>query len=209
MTPIEKRLRDNFPAIQMTLVSLIVALIFETLIGKILDYQGAWLSSPEGFLFLSQCLFVATASLMYWFTLSLQSASFLVVFSPRHALSPIMPGVIFFALVSTIGGNGLILWLYVCSTLSGAAWLVFGEHERLYIADPEASGKTGSHLISRLLMLCAGIAIAGSAALLQIEVIGLLTVSALLWVAVILALIAHQFWYAEWKRAVGIDTAVG
>ena len=93
MTPIEKRLRDNFPAIQMTLVSLIAALIFETLICKMLDYQGAW--------------------------------------------------------------------------------LVFGEHERLYIADPEASGKAGSHLFSRLLMLCAGIAIAGSATLLQIEVLRL------------------------------------
>lgn len=204
MTPIEKRLRDNFPAIQMTLVSLIVALVFETLIGKMIDYEGAWLTSPEGFMFLSQCLFLATVSLMYWFTLSLQSASILVVFSPRHALSPILPGAIFFALVSTIGGNGLILWLYVCSTLSAAAWLVFGEHERLYMADPEASGQAGTHRISRLLMLCCGIIIAGSAALLQFEVLNLIPVSALLWVAVVLAVIAHQFWYAEWKRAVDV-----
>ena len=204
MTPIEKRLRDNFPAIQMTLVSLIVALVFETLIGKMIDYEGAWLSSSEGFMFLSQCVFLAIVSLMYWFTLSLQSASILVVFSPRHALSPILPGVIFFALVSTIGGNGLILWLYVCSTLSAAAWLVFGEHERLYITDPEASGGAGAHRISRRLMLCTGIIIVGSAALLQYKVVGLIPVGALLLVSAAIAVIAHQFWYAEWKRAVDV-----
>ena len=204
MTPIEKRLRDNFPAIQMTLVSLIVALVFETLIGKMIDYEGAWLSSSEGFMFLSQCVFLAIVSLMYWFTLSLQSASILVVFSPRHALSPILPGVIFFALVSTIGGNGLILWLYVCSTLSAAAWLVFGEHERLYITDPEASGGAGAHRISRRLMLCTGIIIVGSAALLQYKVVGLIPVGALLLVSAAIAVIAHQIWYAEWKRAVDV-----
>jgi hypothetical protein len=204
MTPIETRLRDNFPAIQMTLVSLIVALVVETLIGKMIDHKGGWLSSAEGFMFLSQCMFLATVSLMYWFTLSLQSASILVVFSPRHAMSPIVPGAIFFALVSTIDGAGLILWLYVCSTLSVAAWLVFGEHERLYEADPDATGKAGTHRVSRLLMLCSGIIIIGSAALLQYQVVSLVAVSALLWGAVVLALIAHQFWYAEWKRAVGV-----
>lgn len=205
MTPIETRLRDNFPAIQMTLVSLIVALIFETLIGKMIDYHGAWLFTPEGFLFSSQCLYMAITPLMYWFTLSLQSASILVVFSPRHALSPILPGVIFFALVSTIDGTGQILWLYVCSTLSGAAWLVFGEHERLYCADPEASGTAGAHRISRRIMLGGGIIVASSAVLLQYQVVGNIVAGAALCIAAVLGIIAHQFWYAEWKRAVDIQ----
>lgn len=204
MNAIETRLRENYPPILMTLVSLVVALVYENLISGMAGQRDVWSPTPENFFLWAQCVFLAVSPLMYWFTLSLHSAAIRVVFSPRDAFAAIGAGLFFFFLASNLGATQVAVWMFAAGTLFVNGWFAFREYGRLYASDPEASGNVGTHRSAGRMMLASGVLMVGCAILLQAETVGLVTSGAVLLVAVAVGTIAHVRWYAEWKGATGL-----
>lgn len=60
MTEIESRLTGTYPALQMTMISLIVALVYEKLIESVQAQHQLWVATPDNFLLWGQ--FVSIAS---------------------------------------------------------------------------------------------------------------------------------------------------
>jgi len=207
MTPIQTRLQENFPTIQMTLVSLIVALVYENLVGAVSDHEGGSAVTPENYLFWSQCGFLTLTPLMYWFTLSLQTASIRAIFSPRDALLPIAPGIAFIILASTVGEGSGVSWIATAGVLFATGWFAFQEYGRLYEADPDAPGGIGAHQFSARIMFGIALILGVNALLLQTHAIGLIVSSISLWAATLLGVYAHVRWYSEWSHAVGMKHA--
>ena len=204
MTAIESRLRENYPPILMTLVSLIVALIFENLISELGSRQAIWRVTPENFFLWAQSVFLGASTMYFWFTQSLHAAAVRVVFSPRDVFGAVGSGLFFFLLAANLGAEGGIVWMYAAAALYTVAWYAITDYGRLYAADPDASGGVGAHRSSSRLML-AGATIVGCGGLLgTFGVVGIGGVAGFLVVAVVLGGLAHALWFSEFKSAVGL-----
>jgi len=189
----------------MTFVSLIVALVYENLVGSIVAHGVSWPTTSFDVLFWVQCLVVATTPLMYWFTTSIVSASIRIAFSPRDTLLVILPGPVFMMLAASIGSSGTeLVWAFAASLLYGSAWLVFREYERLYTLDDEATHIVGPHLVSRRLMLSAGTFMTACTLLVYIDVVPIDVISVALVSSMLAAIYAHTIWYREWRLIAGI-----
>ena len=127
---IDLRVRQNYPALLMMLVSLIVALVFENLIGVIRERPVLWGASPETLFFWSQCLVGLTGPLCYWFTLSLSASAVRAVFSPQDTVASILAAIAFNALVAGIDSFEPAVWLGVFAFLFATAWLSFRQYGR-------------------------------------------------------------------------------
>ena len=103
MTEVEPRISANYPALQMTLISLIVALVYEKLIDSAQAQEQLWTATPDNLLLWSQLCAIAIWPLEYWFTTSLSSISVRTFFRPRDAVGPVAPALTFFMLASSIG----------------------------------------------------------------------------------------------------------
>ncbi len=207
MTETETRVANNFPALQMTLISLIVALVYEQLIESVQGQDGLFTLSEPNLLLWAQFLAIAIWPLEYWFTTSLSSSSVRTVFRPRSALGPLSPALLFFGLASNTGAWNPALWLTVAALLHGAAWFALGEQGRHYALDPSLCGGADAHRLSRSLMLASGVVLAAAALFLQMDVLGPAPVGAGIVVALGISLTAHAKWYGEWRRATAPDPA--
>ena len=107
MQETESRLTDGFPAILMTLVSLIVALTIET----VREIPGLFRPGHKNFFTWSQALGKAVLPLQYRFTMSLHSTALRGSFVPRDVLGPLVPGFVFIPLAPTVGAEGEATWL--------------------------------------------------------------------------------------------------
>ncbi len=89
MTVIETRFRENYPNIFMMMISLIIGLLYENLVGAMAGLDGLWKQDAESFFLWTQCLTLATLPLLFWFTQTLTSAAMRAVFVPRMVMNPI------------------------------------------------------------------------------------------------------------------------
>ncbi len=204
---IDLRVRQNYPALLMMLVSLIVALVFENLVGVIRERPVLWDASPETLFFWSQCLVGLAGPLCYWFTLSLSASAVRAVFSPRDTVASILAAVAFNALVAGIGSFAPSVWLLVFAFLFARAWLAFRGYGKVYARDPLVGGDVSTHRGSGRMMVGAGLFVAAAALFLHIEVIGLLGASAGVVTATAFVVAAHAMWFREWQAATGVASA--
>lgn len=205
---IDLRVRQNYPALLMMLVSLIVALVFENLIGVIRERPVLWDARPETFFFWSQCLVGLVGPLCFWFTLSLSASAVRAVFSPRDTVASILAAIAFNALVAGIGAIEPVVWLVVFGFLFGTAWLAFRGYGSVYARDPLVRGDISTHRGSgRIMMMSAGLCVAPAALLLHLGVIGLLGASVGVVSATTAVVAGHVKWFREWQAATGVASA--
>ena len=208
MTVIETRFRDNYPTIYMMMISLIVGLLYENLVGAMQDLEGLWRGDGESFVLWTQCLMLTILPLLFWFTQTLTSAALRAVFVPRLALVPILAASGLFFFVSNLGAENATVWLYGWSAVMSLAWFGFRDFGSLYETDTEALGGLKSHDRSGALMAATGLVVLGGAVLTHMGRLGAIGAGAFLLVGLVGVTAAHYLWYGEWKAAVGIPGEV-
>lgn len=204
MTVIETRFRENYPTIFMMMISLIVGLLYENLVGAMQGLDGLWRGDAESFFVWTQCLMLATMPLLFWFTQTLNSAALRAVFVPRSAIVPILAASGLFFFVSNLGGEHAIAWLYVWGAVFALAWVAFRDFGSLYEADADAPGGLDAHRGSSALMVVTGLIVFGGGILVHTGKLGFVGAGAFLWLGVVGGIVAHSLWYREWKVAVGL-----
>ena len=205
MSVIETRLGDNYPAIFMTMVSLIVALVYENLIGAFGNFQKLGTPTPENIFVWAQFFVLTFAPLEFWFTQSVHAACVRPVFTPRHALVPIIAAFALNFFVSTIGVEHAVAWMYVSPFLVMTAWIAFRDFGRLYAEDDEVPGGVASHRGSGLIHLVAGAAMLPFAGLLHAGRIGLGAAALVIAMGGLATIVGHVVWYREWRKAAGLE----
>ncbi len=205
MSVIEARLGENYPAIFMTMVSLIVALVYENLVSAFGDFRDLGSPTPENIFVWAQFFVLTFAPLEFWFTQSVHAACVRPVFTPRHALVPIIAAVALNFFVSTIGAGHAVAWMYVSPILIMTAWVAFRDFGRLYAEDDEIPGGVDSHRASGLIHLVAGAAMLPFAGLLHAGRIGLGTAALVIVTGGLATIVGHVVWYREWRRAAGLS----
>ncbi len=205
MTVTEARFRDNYPTIYMTMISLIVGLLYENLVGQMQELPALWRGGPESFFVWVQCAALVSQPLLFWFTQTVNAASVRAMFSPRLAMIPILASTSLFFFVSNIGAEHALAWLYVWGFLYIAAFASFRDFGTLYEQDPDAPGGQWAHRRSGLGMLSTGAVVLGGAVAFHLEVFGLLGAGAFLAVGSLASIASHAVWYGEWKSAVGVS----
>jgi hypothetical protein len=200
---IEARLSENYPGIFMTILSLIVALVYENLIGAMKEQKNLWTWTAETAFLWSQCAFLVMAPLTFWFAHSLQSCSVRRVFARADAIVPILAAIMFNVLASNLGTHLATSWLLIAGLLAAAAWVAFGQFGRHYVEDGTLSSGPDPHRWSRRLMVAIGSNFIALAISLHFGVIGFGTAATvLLLLTPLAATTIFSVWYQEWRRAV-------
>lgn len=204
MTIVEKRFRSSFPTIHMTMISLIVALLYENLVSGMRDLEGLWEGDAESFFLWAQCFVLTINPLLFWFTQTLNSAALRAVFVPRLALVPVLVAAALFFFVSNLGLEHASAWLYGWGVLTSLAWVAFRDFGSLYESDGDTPGGLTSHKRSGAVMVATGLVVLCGAVLSQLGQVEAAGAGVFLLVCLVGAVGAHYLWYAEWKIAVGM-----
>jgi len=202
---IDLRVRQNYPALLMMLVSLIVALVFESVITSIGDREALWDGTSETFFFWSQCVVMLVAPLTYGFTLSLHSSSVRRVFSPRDTVASILAAVALNGLATAMDPAHAAPWMGGVGFLTVTAWIGFRDYGRIYEDDPLIRGGAATHRASGRMILASGIFTLTAAALLHSGTIGFFLSGLAMLFASAWVLLAHALWFHEWKAATGVS----
>jgi len=204
MNTIETRLSENYPTIQMTVVSLVVALVFENLIQVLKEQPAAWRMTSESFLMWSQCVVTVNLAAMYWVKLTVDSSTLRVPFSPLDGLNALAAGVGFMVLASSIGEAAPAVWTSAAAGLLFLACGIWTYHDRCYQRDPEAFPAAGSHNSGIRAMALGGTILAATAILSALQWVDEVATGLALLLGVLLLDVAHWLWYRNWKRTLSV-----
>jgi hypothetical protein len=99
----EQRLRENYPTVQMTILSLIIALVYENLVGEMRAQQNIWVWSEETLFVWSQCAFMLVGPAAFWFAYSLFTCTVRPGFLREDAFAPVGAALFFNVMVANLG----------------------------------------------------------------------------------------------------------
>ena len=132
-----ERTREHFPAIYLTLHSIIIALVLERLLEWMwaLDSLPA-MASADGALFWLQAVMYATTAFMIWLHTTLFGSSVPRVLTPRDGAAPFALLFIFSGMLATMGSAAPHRWFYLACLLAVTAYPAWRSWERAHADDP-------------------------------------------------------------------------
>ena len=117
MNPMRDRAQEHFPAVLLTLISIIQALALELLWGKVLDSEFLWSLNREAVLGWGMISVSFLGILQIWVMYSSMVMGFRWVPTLRDSIFPFIIGIQEFMLVSLISDDFSGTWLYVLASV--------------------------------------------------------------------------------------------
>ncbi len=196
----EHRLRENYPAIQITILSLIIALVYENLISEMRAQPVLFEYSPEVAFLWGQCVFMIASPAIFWFAHSLFACSVRPVYSRADALAPIGAALAFNVMVANLGASSGAYWMMGMGLLAAIGFFALGQFNGGYRSDSEVSVSTDAHTLSRRIMFVLGLGTVLVAGLLQAGILGYAVAGGFMALASCVGVFGIlSVWYREWR----------
>ncbi len=117
MSKIRARAQTHFPAVLLTLISIIQALALELMWSKILESDWLWVFGIQAIIGWGMILGVFMGILQVWVMYSTMVMGFVWQPSLRDSIIPFIIGLQQFMLVALVGEQFSTLWLYVLGSI--------------------------------------------------------------------------------------------
>jgi len=117
MSKIRNRAQAHFPTVLLTLISIIQALALELMWSKIVDSEWLWVFDLQALIGWGMILAVLLGILQIWVMYSTMVMGFIWQPYLRDSIIPFFIGIQEFMLVTLIGEEFNVLWLYVLGSI--------------------------------------------------------------------------------------------
>ncbi len=198
-----ERARYHFPAIYLTLYSIIIALVLERL------WNAGGLSLPPAMPTLTwiQIFVYVVAAFYVWLHTSLFAASVATTLRLRDAFSPFLLLFLFNGMLATMDDPQVHWWFYLAALVYLAAFPVWRSWEQAHQEDPGSAAGIGVYRTARYFNLTGGGVFILAGILAHARVIEPSGTVALALVGFVAAFAGGLLWLRGWRRAVGMVPA--
>ena len=200
----EDKIREHYPTMYMTIVSVVVALVFENLFAAMKERDDLWSFSSA--LLWVEAGAVVLSGVLFWFHSLLFSASIRQLFSLRDAINPFVVLFVLNILVASISTEFSMFFLFWAFTMATGV-VTWGYWERLYEAERGDPSARGSFRTVRLISGGIALAVLGVSAGGWVDLVSPLfaTVFGVVVITSILFWVQPAF-RRGWQKAAGVST---
>ncbi len=167
-----ERSRHQFPAIYLTLHSIVIALVFERLIDWLWSVGGLPLPPSATALIWIQVSVYIVSAFFIWLHTSLFAASVVTTLRTRDAVSPFLLLFLFNGMLATMDNQRTHWWFYLAALVYLAAYPAWRSWEQAHEADPGSPVGRGVYRLASYFNLTAGGVFLATGLLTQIHLLG-------------------------------------
>lgn len=199
-----ERSRHHFPAIYLTLHSIVIALVFERLIDWLWSVGGLPLPPFAAALIWMQVSVYVVAAFFIWLHTSLFASSVTTTLKTRDAASPFLLLFLFNGMLASMDDQRTHWWFYLTALVYLAAYPAWRSWEQAHESDPGSPVGQGVYRLASYFHLTAGGVFLTAGLLTQLQLLGPDGAAMLGLVGFVGALAGALLWINGWRRAVGM-----